>query len=87
MFWQSDDTSTQWTPFMSKFGLCYTMKPPPGRRLGTSIKDKALILKVQPGMYTVMVHDPRMLPIRLNKLSILKAILSWNIKSCLSSIF
>jgi hypothetical protein len=40
------------------------MKPPPGKRLRTNMKEGVLMLKVQPGMYTIMVHDPRMMPIR-----------------------
>ncbi len=62
--YQADDTQTQWIPFISKFGNCYTMKPPMGKRLKTNMNDGMLVLKVQPGTYTVMVHDPKMLPIR-----------------------
>ena len=61
---QTEDAMAKWTPFFSKYGLCYTMRPSLGKRLGTSYKDKAMFIKLQPGTYTVMIHDPRMLPIR-----------------------
>jgi hypothetical protein len=32
------------------------------------MKEGVLVLKIQPGAYTVMVHDPRMLPIRYRSL-------------------
>ena len=64
-FTQADDTNTQWIPFTSsKYGQCFTMRPPLGKRLRTTMKDSTLMLKLQPGSYTVMVHDPRVLPIR-----------------------
>ena len=39
------------------------MKPQYDLEMKTNLNESAIMLKVQPGLYTIMVHDPSLIPI------------------------
>jgi hypothetical protein len=39
------------------------MKPQNNLQMKTNLNDSAIMLKVHPGLYTIMIHDPSLIPI------------------------
>ena len=50
-------------PFFSKYGHCYTMRPQYNKTMKTNKNESNILIKVQPGIYTIMIHDSSIIPV------------------------
>ena len=53
----------EYIPFFSTYGHCWTIKPKFNVTMKTNMNDSVFLVKIQPGIYTVMIHDQSIIPI------------------------